>query len=259
MIKNYPKFFKEKNTSHVIFMIIEPNSFEYNFLFALYIVLLSTKLILVIYLGKKVIKRRKEEDFKAFDFIFSVFVLMICAFISRLLYFYFDFVLTKFDSDTFYLVPNVIIWKLAGFIGSLGFAFVLFTIDKKVLNFKFKGIFTYIIIATALFILFYPVNTSEDFEFVSALGLIPNLIGSVIPIIFLYIGIKTPGLRKTAFIIAFGVIIYGIGANLVNEITIAPLREIYGHQVVILMFFLFLVFKITGLIMVSYGATKFSF
>ncbi|MGQ4876369.1 MAG: hypothetical protein ACP6IY_20085 [Promethearchaeia archaeon] len=240
-------------------MIIEPSNPEYNLLFVLYIMLLAMKLILIIYLGKKVIIRRKEEDFKAYDFLFSVFVLMICAFISRLLYLYFDFVLTKFDSDTFYLVPNVIVWKLAGFIGSLGFAFVLFIIDKKILDFKFKGIFAYIIIATSLFILFYPVNNSKDFEFVSALGLIPNLIGSVIPIIFLYIGIKAPGLRKTAFLIAFGVIIYGIGANLVSEFILAPLREIYGSQVVILMFFLFLVFKITGLIMVSYGTTKFSF
>ena len=103
----------------------------------------------------------------------------------------------------------------------------------------------------------YPVNSQEDFTIVSTIGFIGDIAGIAIPLIFLYIGIKTPGLRKTAFMIAFGVIIYVIGSNLVVEPILAPIREAYGLTGQITIYFIFFTLKIIGLSMFTYGFVNF--
>ena len=71
-----------------------------------------------------------------------------------------------------------------------------------------------------------------------AIGLI---VAIIIPIIFFYIGIKTQGLRKAAFSIAIGVILYAIGAILVAQSIIELLRKEFGNNIIILTYLLFFV------------------
>jgi len=239
-------------------MTIQPGTIEYNLFFTLTVILLLFKLALSIYLGKKIINRKKQAEKFSIDFIFSIFFLATCLFISRLLYAYWDFFLTQFDPTKFHLMPSIIYWKIAAFVSTVGYFVVLYVIDKKALNFKLKGIIAYIILIAGLIQLIYPVNTPGDFEFISAVGLLGNLAAIVIPIIFLNIGIKTPGLRKTSFMIAFGVIIYAIGATIVVEAIMAPLRIIFGNEIQIVLFLLFFIFKITGLTMFAYGFMNFT-
>ena len=239
-------------------MAIKPNSFEFNLFFILTIIVLAAKGLLTLYLGKKVLNKKKETGHFSIDFLFSVMILILCLFISRLFYTYFDFFLTKFDESTYHMFPNVVYWKIAGFIAAMGFAFVLFIIDLKVLNFKYKGLFCYILILLSLIQLLFPVNSAADFELVSSLTLFLLGIGFIFPAVFIYIGIKTPGLRKISFMIVLGCIIYTIGGIIVGEYILAPLREIFGPQIHITAFFIFLFSKLTGLTLLAYSVSKFS-
>ena len=238
-------------------MKISPNTFEYNLFLTLIIIILCFKLSLAIYLFTLSYKKKKETGKFTFDFLFSMFVLMTCLFISRLLYMIFDFYLTQFDTSTAYLQPTITVWKFAALTANIGFIVVLYIIDKKVLNFKLKGILAYITAIAAAIQFLYPVNSQEDFTIVSTIGFIGDIAGIAIPLIFLYIGIKTPGLRKTAFMIAFGVIIYVIGSNLVVEPILAPIREAYGLTGQITIYFIFFTLKIIGLSMFTYGFVNF--
>ena len=238
-------------------MKLSPNSFEYNLFLTLIIIILCFKLSLAVYLFTRSYKKKKETGKFTFDFLFSMFILMTCLFISRLLYMIFDFYLTQFDTSTAYLQPAITVWKFAALIANIGFIVVLFIIDKKVINFRLKGILAYVTAVAATIQFLYPVDSPGDFAIVSTIGFIGNIAGIAIPLIFLYVGIKTPGLRKTAFMIAFGVIIYAIGSNLVVEPILAPIREAYGLTGQITVYFIFFTLKIIGLSMFTYGFITF--
>jgi len=182
---------------------------------------------------------------------------MLCLFISRILYSIFDFTLTRFDTSRAHLEPTITVWKFAALTANIGYIIVLFTIDKKVLDFKLKGILAYLLAVATIIQFVYPVSSPEDFEVVSTIGAFGNILAVTIPIIFFYIGIKTPGLRKTSFFIAFGVIIYAIGSNLTIEAILGPVRAMYGLTGQITMYFLLFTFKIIGLVMFTYGVVTF--
>lgn len=240
-----------------LFQVVTPGTFEFQLFFIMTLIILITKVLLAIFLGVKVFKKKKETGKFDLDFIMCVFILLIVLFVSRVLYTIFDFALTEFDANRFYEMPNILYWKSAGFIASAGFVLTLFFIDKKVLNFKLKGIPAIFLLGVMCFQLFYPVNSSEDFTLVSQVGLLTTAVGLVLPVIFLYIGYKTPGLRKTSYMIAFAVIIYGFGSMLVSEGILDPLRAAFGQDIHVTMFFFFLVFKVVGLTMLTYGVINF--
>ncbi len=188
-----------------------------------------------------------------FGFMTSMFILFICLFISRLIYTMWDFFLTEFDPSRFYIMPNVIYWKIGALINAFGYAIVLFTIDKKIFDFKFKGIFADIVIIVGIVQIVYPTNSSQDFDVISTISLLSNVISIVFPTMFFYIGLKSPqssGYRKPAFLIA-------IGSNLVIEGFIIALESIFGTNTRVTLYFLFLVFKITGLIILTNGVIAF--
>lgn len=238
-------------------MKVEPNSLEFNVFLILIIILLIFKLTLVFYLCIEVNRQKKKTGVISFDFLFSILLLFICLFISRILYLFFDFYLTQFDTSKAHLEPTITVWKFASLSAFIGYTIVLFTIDKKVLDFKLKGLLAYIMSIAAIIQFVYPVSSPEDFEVVSTIGALGNIVAITIPIIFFYIGIKTPGLRRTSFLIAFGVIIFAIGSNLAVEPILAPVREAYGLTGQITMYFLLFTFKIIGLAMFTYGVTIF--
>lgn len=239
-------------------MAITPNTPEYTFLFILVIGVLVVKMTFAVYLGSKIYKRNKEREKFEFDFLFSVFIVAIGAFISRVIYMYYDFFLVKFDADNLWRYPNIIYWKWAGLIGAIGLISVLYTIDKKVLNNKFKGVFAYYSLIVILIQFLWPVNSQEDFEFVSSLVILALLAFAIIPVMFLYLAFKTPGLRGVCLIMFFGIIIYAGGSFLVSENFLAPLRESIGEGVDFPVYVIFYVSKIVGLGLLVYGVTKFS-
>lgn len=237
-------------------MTIEPNSFEFNLLFTLTIILLITKIILSIYLAWEVRKKFILTKKFSYDFLFSLFVLMLCLLISRLLWAYWDFYFTEFDPNRFYLSPGIFYWKIAALTMTLGLANFIFIIDRKVMDFKLKGILAYTMVIVAIIILFYPVNNSQDFEVVSSLLLLLNIVSIAIPVIFFYLGFKTPKFRMYFFSIAIGTILVAIGSNLVNEPILVPLRNMFGIEILVVVYLLFLILKISGYVLISYGVLK---
>ncbi len=180
-------------------------------------------------------------------------------FISRLLLTIFDFSLTHFDASKFYLVPNVIFWKIAFFILYTTLAIFIYNLDKKALEFKFKGVFGFIVLGLNIGLLFFPVANKADFTAMEYYALSITFIAIIIPIFFLYIAIKAPSksdLRKFSLAMAFGFIIYAIGANLLGEGILAPIRESYGELAVLAIWIVSLILKTIGLLTFAYGATK---
>ncbi|MFX0136601.1 MAG: RING finger protein [Candidatus Hodarchaeota archaeon] len=127
------------------------------------------------------------------------------------------------------------------------------------MNFKLKGIPSIIIVILILIVFIYPVNTIEDFEFLSLLMLISAGEGLFIVLSFFYIGIKIPGLRKIAFFCAFGTFIYAIGTQLMQESLLVLLRATFGIQSQILFYFTHVCVQIIGLILFSYGISNFAY
>ncbi len=235
---------------------LDPSSFQYQLFLILTIILIGVKCLLAIYLGKKIHEKKKETGKYTIDFVFGMFVLFIGLIISRIIFVYFDFFLTYFDSDVYY--KYAIYWKVALLISAIGLAFFNFVLDKKALHFKLKGIIAYFVLGGSIVILFWPVNSPADFQTISALSLITSSGTVLVLFIFLYIGIKIPGLRKPAFMTIAGFVIYALGPILVNDAILEFLRTTFGEQMHILVFFLFITLKIVGLVIISYGITKFS-
>jgi hypothetical protein len=239
-------------------MALDPNGFEFQLFFILTLIILGTKLLIFLMLTRKIIKRKREEGKIKLDFVLGAQVLVLCLFISRLFFIYFDFVLTQFDSNLYYLMPNVVYWKLGMFTSNLGLVFIIYITDKKALNFKFKGIFCIIILIGSSVFLLYPVDSPSGFSTISAISLITNGMSLIIPILFIYLGIKTPGFRKISLLVTLGFLCYVLGGLLVNEAILTQLRNLFGDQVHISVFLLFMILKITGLSILSYAVTKFS-
>lgn len=233
-------------------MTIQPNSIEFNVLFWITIIVLIVKALLSVFLGYKIYQRKKDTGQFSFGFIFSVLIMMLCLFFSRLLYFQFDFFLTKFNPNEYYQFPNVFYWKFAVLISAIGYATVLFTIDRTILSFKFKGILAYVIILVSLVVLFFPVDSSADFRLVSGLLFVINIIAIMLPVLFFYIGFKAEQYKKPSFLIAIAVILYAVGANIINEAVLAFFADLR-----IFMYFIALILKATGLILYSYSVTQF--
>ncbi len=231
--------------------------FEYNLFLVLTIIILATKLSLSLYLAKKIYDRKKETGEFTFGFIFTVFILMICLFISRLFYLQFDFVYTKFDTNLFHTTPAIWFWKVGALVSMIGFALFFFTVDKKILGFKFKGIFTYLILVFAVIAFFYPVKNSRDFEIMSALLTVSNVVAIAIPILFFYIGKNSDIYKKPAYLISIGIILFAFGSNLNVETLILILVSNFGPGTRIFMYLISLIFKVSGLIIFSYAVTDF--
>jgi hypothetical protein len=228
----------------------------YEIIFLLTLVLLLVKILMAVYLGARLQKGKKENQVAPL-FMSSIMYVMILWTISRVFFAIFDFFLTKFNTDTYAAFPNVWFWKFGALFASIGVIVVLWIVDKKILGNKFKGIFAIIMLASMILETLWPVSTFDDFQMASMIGLVGSLMAFLIPILFLYIGIKTPGLRKTAFLLAFGIIIYTLGGGLVS----AAIIEIFtGAGMTQTMVYLISTgMKIAGLLMVTIGATRFRF
>lgn len=231
------------------------NSIEFNLFIILTLILLGTKLIFFLYLGKEVIGNKKRRGVFEYDFLFGFFILIVCLFFSRLFYMYFDLILTQTDPEKQYLPQNVIYWKIGGFIAAVGLAFVLFTIEKIILKFKLKGIPCIILISSFIFVLFFPVNSAEDYEVISIFILFPFCLALLIPVIFTIVGVKYPEIRKICFLLTFGVIIYLLGNFIVHRY-FKSFFIWFNEDSVIIKYLISAILKILGLFIISYCGTN---
>jgi len=238
---------------------VTPGSFEYDLFLVLTIILIVTKGILLLFVGRKLIIKKKEEGRFSIDFKFGIFILILSFLLSRLFFTYFDFFLTKFDSSQYYVFPNYLFWKIGMVISCIGIGIMLYITDKKVLNFRLKGTIAIIAFLGGIIILIYSVEGPEDFAFISGISIITNGAIAILLIFFIYVAIKTPGaVRRNALFIVIGGLSYAIASLLVNEAILTQLRTIFGEEIHIFIFFLFISLKVIGLVLMSYAFTKFA-
>ena len=231
-------------------MLISPDSIEWQLLFIATILILSTKLFALIYLGRFIVRRKRNENYFSFDFMVGFFIFIICLFISRVLLIYFDFYLTKFDPDTFYLMPNILFWKLGQLIVGIGFVAALYPTETKTLHLRTKGFISLAVLILHFFVFFIPVNSAKDFEFVSTILIPLYAVDILIPIAYYYIGIKSPGFRKAPFIFSTGILIYAAGIFIIGE------AYLFGAEVLITIIIIYLLLKFLGIVLSTYGIIR---
>ncbi|MHA1681054.1 MAG: hypothetical protein ACTSUE_08600 [Promethearchaeota archaeon] len=237
-------------------MAIIPDSIEFNIIFWVTACIVVVKGLMIIYMEIK-IRKKKAEGSIAITFIRAVFVVILCLLVSRIFYMIFDFYYTKFDTLLYPGEPQIWYWKTGQLIAGLGQVYLVLVTDRKILNFKFKGIFAYILLAGLIFGFFYPINTMADFEFISTISIIPMLGILIVLIVFINIAIKSSGrVRRTAVILVIAFLIYTLAALLVNAGIISALESAIGVPVDVYMYLIQSVLKAIGITMLAIGASR---
>jgi len=167
----------------------------------------------------------------------------------------FDFGYTRFDKM---LYPEFQWWwKGAQLVVGIGLSYIVFVVDRKILSFKFKGIFAYIVLGGAILGLLYPVNTVEDFDTLSTISILPQLGMFVLFIVFVNIAVKTSGrVRTTASIIIAAFVLYTVAALAVNAGVIAALESALGIPVDVYMYMVQSILKTVGVVLMAVGASR---
>ncbi len=225
-------------------------------LYWLTILIIIVKFVLVGFLAVRLYQHNKVEPIKITDFYVGVLILIVALGVSRIFYFYFDFYLTQFDT-AFYLVnSNIWYWRIGSVISGLGAGILLVIVEKRILENKTKGILGVIVGAVAILHLFYPLNTLNDFTTLSTIGMVSGIALLIVPIIFLWLGIKDPGNRKVPFLIALGGFLYATAGLLWSESFLGPLEAIYGPDIRTFFIIATIILRIIGLSILASVSTK---
>ncbi len=164
--------------------------------FVMYVVLIIVYLILSLVFLHGYLKDRNKKLY------LPLTIMFLCLIIGRIFFLIFDFFLTGFNVDEF--DTYILIYKIGLFFVLLGFSALLFIIDGLLFQGKDKYIFTVIYFIPLVFIILAPtIDIVQNFTIISFISWM------IIPIGYIYIGIKAPGeVRKKATYIILGVIIY---------------------------------------------------
>ncbi len=234
-------------------MALSPEAIDIVFFITLFIVFI--KAFMIVYMGIKIRKKRGENLDIAISFMVSMAILLACLLGSRVLYMVFDFQYTRFDK---LLYPEFQWWwKSAQLVVGAGLAYIVFVVDRKILGFKFKGLFAYIVFGGAILVLMYPVSTVDDFDSMSTISILPQLGMFVLFIVFVNIAVKASGrVRTTAVIIIVAFVLYTVAALAVNAGVITALEAALGMPVDVYMYIVQSVLKTAGVIMMAVGASR---
>ena len=136
----------------------------------------------------------KDTEAKAFFTAFSIFLILFG--ISRIFYYIHDF-----------FNPNVLYWQIAAIIGMISASCVLFAIEVKVFR-KSKFLFTIIsIVAIVLIVIPLPTEIHLIVQFWAI-----ALIAPLIPLLYLYIAIKSTGeARIISILMTIGTTLFMVG------------------------------------------------
>lgn len=240
-------------------MTIIPNSPEFFMIVGFTIATILIKLILSIYIGLRIQKKKKEQGVMGLEFLTAVFVMIFTLFLSRIFYAFFDYYYTKFDMTLYAGEPQVWFWKIGQSIATLGQAYIIYILDKKILNFKFKGIISVLMVIGAVVTLVYPVHNLEDFNTLSIIGIIPMIGIIILPLVFISIARKSSGdIRKTAWMLVFGILLFVIGSLVINAGILTALQTAFNRPMDVYMYLVQTITKGIGICLIAYAATKFN-
>jgi hypothetical protein len=232
---------------------------QYMFLFYLTVVLLMVKGLILIVILKRILTERKKLEKVPLVFLYAMFVLMLSLFTSRVFYGAFDFFATGFDMDLYTLPFNIVLHKTGQVIVNVSIAFLIWALDRRIMLNKFKGIPAIIILAGALIQAFFPIREGfvEDFELYSFFNIFFLLPAVIIFINFMWMGIVTPRLRKTSWVLAIAFMIHTFAAVIVNAAVISSIENALGPWVPYVMYTISITAKVVGLFLMLYGALNY--
>ncbi len=223
------------------------------------IFLIAIKVSVVLYLIKKILAKKKNKIEAGIKFLTATAIMIAGLLISRILFSYFDFVLTDFNENLYGVYPNYLVWKSAMFITASTLVYLLWILDKIIMQNKFKGIpsiATLIIIGIALAL---PINGLEDFKTMSLLATVANVAALMIPGVFFYIAKESSGeIRKTSFLIGFGILMYALATLIVNESIIAGLNSVLQFETRSMIWMISIFTKSIGLSLFAISSVKFT-
>jgi hypothetical protein len=214
--------------------------------------IIMLKFVLICALAAKLYQKHKQQSLEVTDFFVGVFIFFITLFISRIIFFYFDFYLTDLDTANYLIGSNLMYWRIGSLVTGFGIGFLLIVVDKLVLKFKLKGILGYIVIGVGILHLFYPVYTLDDFWTLSLISTVTGISIMIIPIFFLYLGIKVPGSRTVAFLMAIGSILYAIAGLGISETVLG----LFGEDIRSIIIIIMTVVRAGSLIMMALASVK---
>jgi hypothetical protein len=139
-------------------------------------------------------------------------VFLVAVAVSRILFYIFDFVLTKFDPMTYAVQPAPSVYKAASLALIIGLSFLIYSLDSHFFQLKMKGIVAYCFLSVGVLITFIPVSTFLDYSKVSSLYALATFASFVFLIVVSFIhGGKVAPARLGSFLTAIGFIVYLVG------------------------------------------------
>jgi len=230
---------------------------QFEILFGLTILVDIIKFILFLILLKNLIQYKNKRERPAYNLLVGFTILMFCLFLSRFFYIIFDFVLTKFNISLYPLSPNIWFWKLGSATSSIGLIHILYFLDKKIYNLKFKGIFGILPLIGAIILILFPIKNLEDFQILSFISIFFATGAIIVLIIFTDLIRKTVGsVRRMGIFIVTGLILWTIGGTFLNINIVNYFIEMIGNWIQIPIYIISAMIKIIGLILFSNGAIK---
>ena len=231
--------------------ILYPDSFTYNLFFILSTIILILKLVITLYFGYLVYKHKKEIGKFEFDFTTGMFFLILCLFLFRLILIIYNFGLIYGDPANKTPISGLF-YAFGVLIQGVGYAICIFAIDKSVLDFKFKGIFSYIVLGIGILFLF-----DQGAIITMTLNVIYTLIAVMIPLLLFYVGSKNPTLKRAAYTISIGVILYAIAMLLLIANVLELVDQSFGSNGVVVLQIINFVLKFIAIALIAYGVLNF--
>lgn len=234
---------------------MDPNTPEFVLAYWLTVVVICVKGALTLVVLVKFLRGRGSESPTRF-FTLGLLVEIAALFVSRLLSFYFDFYLTQFDTSRFLDPLPLLVWRVANTISIVGTGVFIALIDKSVFHFRFKGVLGLVVVGVGVLHAVFPIHTMADFTMVSNIGLVAGIIILLIPLMFFWLGYKTPGLRRVTLVIGVGFLVFGLGGALLSENVLLLLEEWFGSGVRTPAIVTSVSLRVVGLVMLTLGARK---
>lgn len=174
--------------------------------------------ILILYM------RKKQKMYAAAQYILATSLFFLFLGASRVIYMWFDFILTNFDDSQYPFYAWE--WKIATAILLAGLGFFTYQLEKNPLQNKTKGIMTLIVCVFTVLIIAYPVTDISSFNIIQFFVIGPVVCIIVTPFIYFYLASKAPAYKITGITIGISIILFVLGELIVANFVVTALQAV---------------------------------
>ncbi len=232
-------------------MILQISAAFYPILLILYMSLIGIQFgfgiwMLVLYLHSK------RESKTPVPYVLATCIFFILLAVGRVIFAWFDFVLTSFNDITYPTYAWA--WKIASAITTVGLALFTYQLEKKPLQNKTRGILTVIVLVFVALMIVYPVNDLSSFNI--AQYFIVGAIGPIMltPFIYFYLAAQVPGYKATGVVIGVGMIVYFLGEAAIAEFVVLVIEDLGFTRELI--YTMAQIFKSVGMVLIGAGFVR---